>query len=60
MRPEQLALDGERHVDERLVVEQLIEDGEQIALVVVPAQAEPLRRHRGFASQIREVAVYVS
>lgn len=44
---EQLALDSERDVDEALVVQQLVEDGEQVGLVVVPAQAEALRGHGG-------------
>ena len=59
MGPEQLALDGQRHIDEGLVMEQLVEDVEQVALMVVPAQTEPLRRHRSFASQIRQVTVDV-
>lgn len=38
---------GERHIDERFVLQQLIEDAGQIGLVVVPAQAELLRRAAG-------------
>lgn len=35
------------HIDERFTLEELIEDVGQIALVIVPAQAELLRRSRG-------------
>lgn len=40
-----LALHGQRDIGERFGVQQLIEHRQQIALVVVPSQAEPLRGH---------------
>jgi hypothetical protein len=40
-----LSFDGQRDIRERLGVQQLIEDGQQVRLVVVPPQTESLRRH---------------
>lgn len=58
MSPQQLSLDCQGDVDEGLVVQQLIKHREQIALMIVPPQAESLRRH-GFASKIRQISVNV-
>lgn len=40
-----LPLDGQRHICEGFCVQQLVEDGQKVALVVVPPQAEALRCH---------------
>lgn len=39
-----MAVTGERHVHERLALQQLVEHAGQVVLVVVPSQTELLRR----------------
>lgn len=40
-----LSLDGQRHVGEGFRVQQLVEHGQHVGLVVVPPEAESLGRH---------------
>jgi len=40
-----LPIDGQRHICEGFCVEQLVEDGQQVALVVIPPQTEALGCH---------------
>lgn len=47
VRLDRVSITGECHVHERFALEELIEHVGQIALVVVPAQAELLRRACG-------------
>lgn len=47
MRLQLAPLGGQRHVDQRLIVQQRREHRDEIRLVVVPAQAELLHGHVG-------------
>lgn len=38
-----MTIAGERYVDKRLILEQLIKDAGQIRLIIVPSQTELLR-----------------
>jgi len=49
VRFQQLPFHSQRHIDERFFEQQLIENGEQIRMVVIPTQTESLRRVRHYS-----------